>query len=102
MSKLLYPNDGIYTYCKVHIESCANHLSQAISSCNFNIPEDFVYRNYLNNLDNVARDYYREISSINSRMLKTNNNFKTLSSDLKTNAKKMTTGKIKDRDRMIL
>lgn len=98
----MYPTNGIYRCCKNHIESCTNHLSRAISNCNFDIPSEFVYKSYLNNIDNIIRDYYREITSINSKILKINNTYETLSSDLELDKKKIIVSKIKDRDRMIL
>ncbi len=102
MSKLEYPSEGIYGYCKDHLDSCTSDLSRAISSCNFDVPSGFQYYNYLNGLDNVIGDYYKEINSISSKMLKTHNNYEMLASDLEASIKKKNISKIKDRDRVIL
>ena len=101
MSKLIYPNDGIYRYCKNDAESCANTLLQAISDCNFDIPSGFVYKSHLSNLDNNIRSFYNEISNISSKILKIDHDYETLSSDLELSVKKMTVNKVKERDRMI-
>ncbi len=101
MTKLVYSKNGVYKYCKHHINSCANNLSNAMNNCNFDIPSDFEYNNYLYNLDGVLRDYYNRANNLDSKLQKSNSNIDTLSSDLLSSAEKMTGMKIKERDRMI-
>ncbi len=101
MTKLNYPNDGVYKYCRQYSNSCANNLSRAMNSCSFDIPSDFTYRNYLYNLSGTFRQYYNQINNINERIQKSNDNIKILSSDLLNSVNKMTGIKIKERDRMI-
>lgn len=102
MSKLVYPSDGIYKYCKNNIEACSSNLSNAISDCSFDIPSDFTYKSYLSELASVLSEYQKEINSINLKLQKSNNRFETLESDLINNTQKMVTAKIKERDRMII
>lgn len=102
MSKLFYPNDGIYKYCRTDIESCSNNLNDAYNNCNLDVPSNFAYKNYLNSLDSVIRGYCNEINSINSKLERTNSNYDDLESELSINAKNMETVKIKDRERMII
>ena len=101
MSKLLYPSDGIYKYCKDYAESCASNLSKAIADCNLDVPSKFTFKSYLDGLDNTLETYYTEINSINSKLEMINSNYQTLSSDLKEGTQRMVTGKIKERERMI-
>lgn len=102
MSKLNYPSDGIYKYCRIDIEACSNNIKKAISNCYLDIPSDFAYRNYLRNLNNTLANYYKEINSINSKIKKVNATYETLSSNLSESVKNMVPTKIKDRDRMII
>lgn len=102
MSKLVYPNDGIFKYCKNDIDTITGSLSKIISNCTFDIPSNFNYKSYLSNLGNVVSDYHKEIRSINYRLQCSNNNYETLENDLTNNVKKMSTIKIDERDRMII
>lgn len=102
MSKLHYPNNGIYKYCSDNLETCSKNLSTAASNCTFDIPSGFGYTSYLNGLYSDINKYIKEINSINSKLQKTNNNFETLETDLTNDLKKLTGIKIKERDRMIV
>lgn len=102
MSKIVYPSEGILSYCRQHIDGGFSNLRAALSYCNFDVPSDFSLRNYLNNLENVVGDYNQELSDINFKIQNTHNNYVSLDSDMETSVKKMTNIKIKDRDRMIV
>ena len=101
MTKLSYPKDGIYRYCKHHAESCANNLSRAIDCCNFDMPNNFEHKGYLNGLSEKLQSYNTRIKNINSKLEKSNSNIKILSSDLLSSVNKMVSVKIVERDRMI-
>ncbi len=101
MTKFSYPKDGIYRYCKSHIDSCSKNLSRAVECCNFDIPNDFPYKEYLYGLGGILREYYSRINNIDSKIQKSNSNLDSLSSDLLNSVNKMTNMKIKERDRMI-
>lgn len=102
MSKLVYPNNGIYNCSRNDIETVIGDLSRIISNCNLDIPSNFAYRSYLANLDSTIREYYNEIKSINYRLQHSDNNYETLENDLISNTKRMSTIKITERDRMII
>lgn len=102
MSKLIYPSDGIYKYCRNYIDACSNNLSNAVNNCNLDVPSGFSYKNYLSSLSSELNDFYREINSIDSKLQKSNNNYDNLASDLSLTTKRMSILKIKDRDRMIV
>lgn len=102
MTKLTYPNDGIYKYCKDNIECCRNSLYKSISGISLDIPSSFAYKSYLRNLPNVLTNYYKEINNINSKLQSSNNNYEVLSSELSSAINKMILIKVKRRDRMII
>lgn len=101
MTKLLYPKSGIYSSCKCHIDSCARNLSKAMNNCNFDIPNDFVYKNYLYNLGGKIREFYNQTNNLETKIHSSDNNLYNLSNDLLNDVKKMTDIKIIERDRMI-
>ena len=102
MSKLSYPENGIYRYCQENLESCINNLSKAVSECSFNIPADFTYRNQLLSLRSDLGNLLKEAKSINYCLQKIDNNYERLSQELASGTKKMVAIKIKERERMIL
>lgn len=102
MSKISYPSDGIYKYSKTKIETCSNDLYNAMSYCDFDIPYDFVYKNYLNGLSNDINNYYKEVNNINDILRSTDNNYSDLENDLSFEVSKLKSIQIKDRDRMII
>lgn len=101
MTKLSYPKDGIYKYCKHYTNSCANNLSNAMNNCHFDIPNGFAYKGYLNGLGGKIRELYNRTNNLDSKLQSSNNNIDALSSDLLSSANKMTNIKIIERDRMI-
>lgn len=102
MTKLNYPSEGIYRYCRDDFELCISNLSKVISTCNLDVPANFTYKNYLNNLPSLLNEYYKEIDSINSKLQKSNKNYDNLSDALSTSTNRMESLKIKERDRMII
>ena len=101
MTKLSYPKDGIYKYCKHYANSCANNLSNAMNNCNFDIPNGFAYKSYLHGLGGRIRELYNRTNNLEAKLQRSNNNIEVLSSDLLSSAEKMVDIKINERDRMI-
>lgn len=102
MSKLYYPSEGIYKYCRNDIEAGSNNLNNAYNNCNLDVPSDFSYKNYLDSLDSTIKSYCNELNNISSKLERTNSNYDNLESDLSSKAQKMVSVKIKDRERMIV
>ena len=102
MSKLCYSSDGIYKYCSDYIRSCSNDVSSALSFSVFSIPESFSYKKYLDDLNYIIGEYYSEINNIGSKIKEIDGNFDDLSLVLEDEVSKMSSIKIKDRDRMII
>ena len=101
MTKLIYPNDGIYNCCGSEAEQCSSYLSRAISNCNFDIPADFDYKNYLSGLGEKLRGYRTEINEVRSTLKVTDRNFRALSDRSEDNASRLPASKIGKRDRLI-
>ena len=102
MRKLIYPSEGIYTYCKSDLSNSLSNLRSAISYTNyFSIPTDFTYRSYLYGLGSTLVKYQNEAGSIDSVLSTTDNDYESLSERLSFEANKLTSTKVKDRERMI-
>ena len=101
MTKLVYPKNGIFNECKDDINSVITNLSNAISNCSFDIPYDFSYRSYLNNLNDKLNIYYDDIKNIKDILKSSNDRFENLEVTLLNDIKKLDDIKIKERDRMI-
>ena len=101
MPKFTYPADGLYNRCSGSVERSSKNLAGAISHCNFDIPSDFPYKNYLYGLDEKLRNYYQEISDIKARIRKIDSNFRALSNQSENSAARLIVSKINRRERMI-
>lgn len=101
MPKINYPSDGIYRHCRNLIELISNDLLKAKSTGLYNIPYEFVYRNYLMNLTSNLNKFHTEMNKIESKIQRVNKNYEQLTSDLVISTKKLETSRIKERDRMI-
>ena len=102
MTKLVYPENGIYKECRDNLESCSNNLSKTKGNCSFSIPSGFSYSGYLSGLGQVINKYLKESKSINYKLKETNDRFQDLSDDLEENTKKIVPIKVKERERMIV
>lgn len=102
MSKLVYPNNGIYNYCENDIYKITSNLTSAMQNSVFDIPSDFTYVSYLRSLDNELNNYIKEINSIDSKLKQTNDNYELLEETLEDSTKKLVSMKINERDRMIV
>ena len=102
MMKLVYPEEGIYTYCKADSNTSYNSLKNAVSyTNNFEIPSDFTYNSYLYNLGSTLYKYQNEISSLDAVLNTIDSDYESLAERLSTEANKLSVTKIKTRDRMI-
>lgn len=102
MSKLVYPNDGIYKYCRDDIDVLCRRLNKITLNCDFDVPSDFDYKDYLNRLGSIINGCYEEVKSINYKLQSSNEKFEKVEADSINDTKKMVVTKIKDRDRMIV
>ena len=101
MSRIDYPEDGIYNMCSGSINACRGDISASISESYFDIPEDFSYRSYLAGLNGTLNSFQSELNSIDSCLQHTNNSYRSLSSNLEEGARRIEVNKIPERDRLI-
>lgn len=102
MTKLVFPSEGIKKNIKPNIDSTINYLNSASASAYFDIPSDFGYYNYLQDLKNTINSYKRESENILDISSKVDTNFDNLENDLKKDAQLLPTNKMSARDRMII
>lgn len=100
MSKLDYPKDGLRPRCRASIENTIRDLSDALGSCNLDVPASFRYKTYLDNLGAKISGYRQETKSISAKIDQTDRNFTTLSDLLTASANKLTTPIFPRRDRL--
>ena len=101
MSKLNYPANGLYILVKPHEERFNEHMSEAISNSNFDIPSDFQYKNYLDSLSDTLREYYSRKNEITSKIRRTDAIFSNISDVFTVRASRIITPEINKRERLI-
>lgn len=101
MNKITYPRDGLYIYCQVNCENIISSLERAERKCTFVITENYEYKAYLLNLENVIKKYKSEMQSINETLINVNKRFEELSDTMYQRVKNLDSIKIEYRDRMI-
>ena len=102
MTKLVYPNDGIYNKCQANLEKCVSELLSAVNSITTYPPSEFSYRDYMVNLRNELRGYYRTMNYINRVLKRSDAIYQRASDYLESSASRMVAPEITDRDRMII
>lgn len=102
MTKLVFPSEGIKKSIKPNIDSTINYLNGASSSAYMDVPTDFSYYNYLQNLKNTINSYKKESENILDISSKVDTNYENLDNDLKKDAQLLPTNKMSARDRMIV
>lgn len=102
MTKLVYPSEGVYNKCQASLEKCVSELLSAVNSITTYPPSEFNYREYMVNLRNELRGYYRTMNYINRTLKRSDNVYERVSDYLETSASRMVAPEIKDRDRMII
>lgn len=102
MTKLVFPSEGIKKNIKPNIDSTINYLNSASASAYFDIPSDFGYYNYLQDLKNTINSYKKESENILDISSKVDTNFDNLENELKKDAQLLPTNKMSARDRMIV
>lgn len=101
MTKLTYPEDGIYKLTNSKIVDAKEHLSSAKKCCNFSVPSSFAYRTYLQNLDELLDDYEKQMNLVLEKVKKVSENYELLETDLENDAKTIERTKLKQRERLI-
>ena len=102
MTKLVYPSEGIYRGCQLSIEKCIGDLLSAVNSITTSCPSEFNYSNYMNNLRNDLRGYYKSMNNINNVLKRSDSVYERVSDYLESSASKMIQPEMSERDRMIV
>lgn len=89
MTKLVYPDEGIYILTKDKAAPCITNLNNGSNSSDFSVPYGFGNRNYLYGLRATLTSYKREFEQINDSIKKVDNNIENLSTDLYNEAKSL-------------
>ena len=101
MTKIYYPENGIFKEYGDKQKLATNHLSKTANYTNYTIPSDFVYKNYLNELPELLNNLKKESNDIYNKMYKISNDYGELEKTLIENIKVIEDFEIKRRDRMI-
>ncbi|NLC48225.1 MAG: hypothetical protein GX758_02575 [Tenericutes bacterium] len=101
MTKIVYPNDGLYSKLKDDLELSLSHIKTAYS-IDYIVPGSFSGASYLQKLPSVIEGYYKEMKSISNKVQNTSNKIKNMEDDLLLNVKNTEGIVIKDRDRLII
>ncbi|MBR3236449.1 hypothetical protein IKF92_02095 [Candidatus Saccharibacteria bacterium] len=102
MSKLVYPKDSLYSYNKTTIDHIDECLERAVKKCNFDVPSEFKYANYLSGLSNTILGLKDKNNAIVDEIQFTDKYYSDLSNELTKRIKNVTIQKIIKRDRMII
>ena len=101
MTKLIYPEDGLYNKIKDSNNMAVNDLELSMQYTNFNIPADFNYRNYLLNLSNNLKNIKKEINLISDKIKINDSYLENTVNDLVNSAKTIDKDKINLRENLI-
>ena len=102
MTKLVYPNEGIYAKCQPSLEKCVSDLLTAVNSMRSSCPAEFQYRGYVMNRRNDLRGYYRTMNYINRVLKRSDSVYQRASDYLESSASRIVQPDIIERDRMIV
>lgn len=102
MTKLIYPDVGIYNVTKSECSDSVSNLTKACNYIDYNCPRNFSYKEYMNNLKNVMCNYKKEIDSISNVIMESDKSFSNLEADNLQRIKSMDDFKFSERDRMII
>lgn len=102
MSKINFPQEGIYGYCRDNLDEAISNIYSALSNSTFDIPSNFNNAGYMRELNSLLNKCYSEISSINLIIQTIDQKFTEMSDILEQDAKKMESIKIQERERLIL
>lgn len=102
MSKLEYAQDGIYQEAKGSLDSCADHLDQAIYYSQILVKDDFPHRDYIrNSLTNDVRKLKEELNNISEEIRKADNQVEHLTNEIVKGSGEIANIECKKRKRMI-
>jgi|GEM_PF-1989460 hypothetical protein len=101
MSKVYYPEEGLVELTRADNEEASRTLGNAISMCNFDIPWNFRFRDYLNGLRNTLDGYNNRLKEVREDIARADGEFTALSDRARANIDAMEPVDIKKREQLI-
>lgn len=101
MTKLNYPQEGIYNVIKDNVYETKADLANAKKYCSFNIPYSFRYRSYLQNLDDLLLKYEKQMDQVLEKAKKVSQSYENLEIELNTSVRNIENPKLKAREKII-
>lgn len=68
INKIQYPGEGLEPLVNGNIQSGKDNIYEAADKCNFDIPYEFAYRDYLNSLGKQIREYGDRLNEIHEQI----------------------------------
>lgn len=100
--KLVYPSSKLYDLIISDFESGLDESNHLLLNSNLDIPADFKYKNYLNNLINNLENWNREFNDIRDASFIISADYDKFFSDKLLSISKIDTNSVvKSRDRLI-
>lgn len=105
MTKLVYPEEGIYSIVLGHHRNAVDYLNYAYNQSSFDLPTSlgYSYRSYLYGIDDKIKYYRNTMEAIINDINKVNTKMENIVVDLTREvAQKLPDEKVKERERLIL
>lgn len=102
MGKLMYPEEETVASLILNtVNDSINSLNGAQGNCNYTIPGDFVYLNYLVDLGSLIADYGQKMVDLYGKVENTDKAFYAAFDSMDAHLSSVDTTVLKERDRLI-
>lgn len=102
MAKINYPeSEGLSGVVAAPINDAVQNLTSAKSFCNFSIPTDFAYLEYVNNLYSTINDYQNRANKIANMASSTDKSFRLTFDAMSSSSQALDVSIIDERDRLV-
>ncbi|MBQ9013551.1 MAG: hypothetical protein IJ094_08385 [Bacilli bacterium] len=102
MAKVYLDSEGLKSGCLIKLTDSINTINKVLAYFDyFDIPQDFSRRNELLNVEAEFRHVKKQLEFVKEWTINSNNNYNTLISNLKTQANKLPTFKVKQRNNIV-
>jgi hypothetical protein len=102
MGKLMYPEEETVSSIILNsVNDSISSLNNAQSNCNYTIPGDFVYVNYLVDLGNTVSNFNQRLVDLYGKVENTDKSFYATFDNMDAYLNSVDTTVLKERDRLI-
>lgn len=101
MSKIVYPENGLYDLVDDSINDCINGLNDAVGRCTYSIPSNFSHLNYVKTLPGLLNGYISDAKAILASAKSCDNDFKFAGESIEAIIKETSVTLIDERDRLV-